>query len=489
MFRKTTIALTAAIASLCFAAPACAETFTSADGILSIELPNENWKQIEDPMKWIALSDGGSVITIDHFSNGEKLPEMSVADDHYVNVYQAVFSTQNEVFIITGSVADADKIPEIASTIISAKVLKYDTKLAVGKEKEVAASEFSLVPMDKTMYVTAEWLNVRRGCTVDDLVIGGFGRGAAVKVLGAVQRNGEDLGWYQVEYEGGTGYVSGSFLSEKKEDAGTDSADDTSYSGAVKTVYDENGSAYTLYEGTDGYWRDKSGTEYVRHSDTEFQVRDGNKILTTYYRSADDDVEVNVEGDPYDRPTLTVYDENGTAYTIYDGSDGNWHTYDGTTFVRLSDTEFQVLNGTKRVSTEYPDVEVNVEGDPYDNPSEIVFDEYGNSFVIYEGSDGYWHEEDGTAYVQLSDTEFQVKDGTRRVTTYYPFGDDDDVEVNVEGDPYGDTYDNGDEDYYTGYDYGENDEYDGRDYGEDDEYDGSDYGENYDYEYDEDYDY
>ena len=101
---------------------------------------------------------------------------------------------------------------------------------------------------------------------------------------------------------------------------------------------------------------------------------------------------------------------------------------DGTAYIQVSDTEFQVKEGTRRVTTYYPtggepeydyDTEVNVEGDPYDRPSLTVYDEYGNSFWIYEGSDGYWHEDDGTAYIQLSDSEFQAKEGTRIVTTYY----------------------------------------------------------------------
>jgi len=484
MFKKRTIAILAAVAALCLAVPVSAETFTSSDGVLSIELPNENWKQIEDPMKWIALSDGGSVITIDHFSNGEKLPEMTVADTHYVDVYQAVFSTQNEVFIITGSVVDAAKIPEIANSIISAKVLKYDTKLAVGKENEIKTDEFSIVPMDKTMYVTAEWLNVRRGCSLEDLVIGGLGYGAPVKVLGNVQRNGKDLGWYQVTYESGTGYVSASFLTDKapsdQTDNGSAAPSDTTYSGAVKTVYDENGDSYTLYEGTDGYWRDKSGSLYLRLSESVFQVNEGTKRLFTY----DPSQEVNVEGDPYDNPSLIVYDENGDSVRIYEGSDGYWHEDDGTAYIRLSDTVFQVKEGTRRVSTEgaYVDdgteydvnAEVNVEGDPYDRPSMTVYDESGESYWIYEGSDGYWHEDDGTAYVRLSNTVFQAKEGTRRVFTYDPSEDYDESEsdeedydeedidydnVNVEGDPYGDLTTGGDG-YDEDYIYDEEEAYD-----------------------------
>ena len=48
------------------------------------------------------------------------------------------------------------------------------------------------------------------------------------------------------------------------------------------TAYDENGTAVTLYESTDGYWYDSEGTAYIRHSDTDFQVNEGNKHLTVY---------------------------------------------------------------------------------------------------------------------------------------------------------------------------------------------------------------
>ena len=101
-------------------------TFTTSDGVLSVVLPNDTWKEVEDPSKWVVLSDGDDIVTIEHYSNGEKLPEMAVADDHYVRVYQAVASTQNEVFVITGGVVDSDKIGEVANIIMSAKVLKYD---------------------------------------------------------------------------------------------------------------------------------------------------------------------------------------------------------------------------------------------------------------------------------------------------------------------------------------------------------------------------
>ena len=198
MIRKTVVALLAAIIVLCFVMPAAAETFIPEDGVISIDLPNENWKKIEDVTKWLTFSDGANQITIEHFSNGEKLPPISVADSHYVNVFQAAFSTQNEVFVVTGSVVDAAKIPEVTQAIMSLKVLKYDTKRAVSSQPQTGTSEFTVVPMDKTMYVTADSLNVRKGCSTDTQLLGGYKKGSQVKVTGSVQRNGVDLGWYQV---------------------------------------------------------------------------------------------------------------------------------------------------------------------------------------------------------------------------------------------------------------------------------------------------
>ena len=299
MIRKTVVAILAAITVLCFAMPAAAETFTSDDGVLSIELPNENWKQIEDVTKWLSFSDGANQITIEHYSNGEKLPDIAVADAHYVNVFQAAFSTQNEVFIVTGSVVDAAKIPEINQAIMSLKILKYDTKRAVGKETDTSTSEFTVVPMDKTMYVTADSLNVRKGCSTDTQLLGGYKKGSAVKVTGSVQRNGADLGWYQVNYEGGTGYVSGEFLSDTAP-AATDTnsgSDSTVYTGNVITVYDENGTAYTLSQTKDGFWHDSNGTAYSRLSDTDFQAWEGTKRLSVYYNGPDNHDYSDQEGE------------------------------------------------------------------------------------------------------------------------------------------------------------------------------------------------
>ena len=49
--KKSLLAALVAAAALSAALPAYAETFTAPNGVLSIDLPNENWAQLEDPSK------------------------------------------------------------------------------------------------------------------------------------------------------------------------------------------------------------------------------------------------------------------------------------------------------------------------------------------------------------------------------------------------------------------------------------------------------
>ena len=221
MFRKAAIGAAAAgVLTACVAIPTMAQpqTYTSSDGVLSIELPDESWKEMTDPANWIVLSDGSNTVTIQHFANGEKLPERQIADNHYVNVLEAMFSSKNEVFLITGALTDTSKCAEVATMMSSARVLKYDTKTAIQKET-AAASEFSIVPADEILYSTASGLYVRTGCSTSETVIGTLGYGESVKVTGRVQRNGADYGWVQVSYNSTTGYVYAGFLSSTKPEA------------------------------------------------------------------------------------------------------------------------------------------------------------------------------------------------------------------------------------------------------------------------------
>ena len=295
-----------------------ANTFTTENGVLSIALPSESWKEIADPAKWVVLSNGVDTITVEHYANGEKLPDIAVADPHYTNVYEAIYSTQNEVFLITGYVANQESIEDITKAIMSVKVLKYNTKQAVKKDT-VDAKQFTIREINKTYYVNADGVNVRSGCSVSDPIIGGLNKGNSVNVRGAVQYNGADYGWYQIDFNQGTGYVAKDFLSET---APADAAEAIIYTGNVMTIYDEAGKAITVYEANDGYWYDKSGTKYLEVGDGSVFVIYGNESRSfSIYNPA------NNSG--YTGASVTVYDANNYAITIYEMQDGTWWDNNG----------------------------------------------------------------------------------------------------------------------------------------------------------------
>ena len=396
----------AAAALFAIAVPAAAETFTSSDGVLSIDLPSESWKEITDPSKWIVLSDGSNMITVDHLSNGEKLPDMAVADSHYVNVYQAVFSTQNEVFIITGSVVDAAKIPEIANAIISTKVLKYDTKMKIAPTApQTSASDFTVVPVNKTMYVTSDGLNVRSSWSTSDEMLGGFAYGSAVNVTGMVQKNGADFGWYQISYNGSTGYVSSAYLSDTAPAAKAETKSEASgrtFTGLAKTVYAMDGTPVTIYKATDGNWYDTNGTLFTWLSDTTLSNEGGDSFTVNVPATA-------TSQDLTPVGSITVYWLNGNAETLTQYSDGNYYSDGWVMYFDAGGGAFAGADGST-LYTSMPELgsagssmehglESQGSGRPVEISSsdgEIFYDESGTSY--YEQDDGTYVDENGDVF-------------------------------------------------------------------------------------------
>lgn len=212
---KKRIILFGMIALLAMASSAGAAEITTADGVLSITAPGDEWKEAENPNDWFMISDGKNTITIDHLSNGEILPSVDIAGTDHGPVCHTFVSTDNEVFIVKGLAASREDLETVMKTIGTIKVLKYDTKTAVQKEGKTAETDPSGIrQINATYYVITDVLNVRSGYSTNDPAIGAIYYGEPVTVTGAVTQNGADSGWYQIQYNGTTGYVSSGFLSE-----------------------------------------------------------------------------------------------------------------------------------------------------------------------------------------------------------------------------------------------------------------------------------
>lgn len=321
--------------------PAEGDVYTSEDGILSIELPDSSWVSIQDPEKWIALSDGKDVITIEHFSNGEKLPEIPVADTQYVNTLMAAYSTQNEVFIATGFVTDPSEMNAVNESLLSIKILKFDTKKAVSNA--VSVSEFSVVPRDMTMYVNVggDSLNVRSGSSIDSPLIGSLANGTAVRVTGVVQRSGVDYGWYQISYNNGTGYVAADYLSTTAPAPAPtpvpQNNTEPSYDPMPVVPEDNNVETYLVYSqgsgrpvnitGSSGVFYDGFGNVYYAIGGGNFTDTMGAYYSTTMPVSAPDTEVIGLVSDGSGRPVTIMLNDDGT-YTDEEGNE-YYENYDG----------------------------------------------------------------------------------------------------------------------------------------------------------------
>ena len=114
-----------------FAEEPAGETFVSPDGVLSIQAPTAQWRALSSPGCWFLIGDESSYILIDHLSNGEALPPVSVAGGDHAAVYQAYISNRNEVFTVFACSDDETALPGIIRAIGSIQILTPNTVTAL----------------------------------------------------------------------------------------------------------------------------------------------------------------------------------------------------------------------------------------------------------------------------------------------------------------------------------------------------------------------
>ena len=194
--------------------PNAALTFVTEDQVLSIEAPSEAWSEVKDAQHWFTLTDGDDIITIEHLSNGENLPSVTVAGKEYEAVFQTFVSTRNEVFVINGSAAKRENLEGIMKSIGTIRILKFDTKTSLTAAPKEAV--FGLQKVGESYVVTADTLNVREGYSTESRNLGSLNKGEEVYVNGIVLKDGADYGWSQIRFGNGTAYVSSKFLAKGK---------------------------------------------------------------------------------------------------------------------------------------------------------------------------------------------------------------------------------------------------------------------------------
>ena len=385
------------------AMPVTAQVFTTEDGVMSIETPEEeNWAVTPDPKVWFTVTDGSNIVSIDHLSNGENLPSVVLANDDYEGILQTFISTKNEVFVIKAMAGKKDDVQKLIGIVNTIKILKYDTKTAISANAPVQVSDFGLRIVGEDMYVTANSLNVRTGCSTDDAVIGEIGFGEKVQVNGAVTKNNEDFGWYQIQYKGGTGYVSASFLSDTKPEAKTASTEKTAAPEVSFTVYDVRGSEQgKLTKKDDGYYYSNDGQPYKDNGDGSYYGVNTGDTLYNYVLSDYDTATA-------DRArSFMVWDGNGNAQgylapstrgDFYLSNDGQPYVYNGEGSYYGTNTgdylyDYQKVTYTPPVTGFYHEL------------SEVTTGNY--AYVTADYEDSYvWVDSEGTEYQNNGDGTF-----------------------------------------------------------------------------------
>lgn len=87
---------------------------------------------------------------------------------------------------------------------------KQDKKESSSNKSITTKKEFTVTPIDKTLYVNVDDLNIRSGPGTEYSRIGGLKKAAEVKVTGKVDK------WYRISYNNKVGYVMASYLSTTK---------------------------------------------------------------------------------------------------------------------------------------------------------------------------------------------------------------------------------------------------------------------------------
>lgn len=255
-------------------------------------------------------------------------------------------TTTTEVNFRTGAGTDSSVIstlPNGAKVVVMGETNGWYKIVYNGTEGYVSGDYVSFAKQLSGSFgtgtVSATSVRFRDGASLDAGVIGSLDTGAAVKVIGV---NG---GWYQVEYNGRTGYISSDYVKLSGGSAAPAPAENNggSNSGSVKGDYVRmrsgpgtgyailgtynNGTALTI-SGTDSGWTKVtiggvSGfirSDYVAASGGS-SSQGGQTSQTGYINGTS----VRMRSGPNtSSQILGVYD-TGTEMTIT-GSDGNWYS-------------------------------------------------------------------------------------------------------------------------------------------------------------------
>lgn len=300
MIKKQKIATGILAATLlALGVPAMAEYYTTSDGAIVLDLPDKTWELVEDKENVTTLTNGDGAVAVLHYKADDELPTVTVPGEFHEASYSVVMADDEDVYVINGYATEKEYLSvvreivqsacyyedlpyagstttDVTTTDVTAEDAKYLQGSAfVGTEEDPVESPvehvYEITPMDAIMYAEVyDGLNIRDTYSRFGGVIGNYAYGESVYVIGNVKVDGVDTGWYQVGYEGMTGYVLSQYLNPIQPSDAPQEVYDSSeqyLTGEVVYIYNEDGSTTVIKEYTDGTWRDRMGYTYESTAD------------------------------------------------------------------------------------------------------------------------------------------------------------------------------------------------------------------------------
>ncbi len=366
----------------------------SANGVVTIYLPNSSWKEVKYDGACAAFSNGSDFILFEHYAKGEPVKDIEVGAENEL-YYETIQTAKDVKLVFYGYADDQESLDEIKTAVGNASV--DVSKLPAEEKHEIVKDQYSIEANDFTGYVVASELNVRSENGLDAEPVGGLVYGDEVHVKGNVLLNGVFNGWYQIDFNGGNGYVTADYISTVKPEPQPTPQPVVNVS-VVRADGTDEGTHFLHKE--DGGWVDNYGDAFMDNGDGETWTRSSDGTLWTSGELPIKPV-LNVSvvrADGTDEGTHFLHEEGGSW--IDDAGDAFMDNGDGETWTRSSD-------GTLWTSGELPITPVlNISVTRADGTDE------GTHFLHEEG--GGWVDDEGEVFTDNGDGETWTRstDGT-----------------------------------------------------------------------------
>lgn len=292
----------------------------SADGLLTITLPNQRWTELESGEHTVLFSDGDCAITVDMLKATDPLPSMPMSDETHALIFNSSVSAKDYLMLITGYAHEETDFAPIAKaigTIVIDRTKVPDTAV------EQPAAEYTVRDANYSAWVTATRLNVRAASGTEANIIASLNQNTKVTVTGEVMENGKYIGWSRITMSNGTtGFVAAQFLTTTQPQA------KATRTGTTKNLWSDRGTLYVVYQYTDNTWKTDDGTTYwpdgfsTWTNAAQWTLYDYNPVPATPAAPS-----ASRTGTVH-----TLWDASGNPISIYEYTDYTWKSDSGVSF-------------------------------------------------------------------------------------------------------------------------------------------------------------